>query len=132
MNEQLAKITRASLEIQERGMLNFWIHVDYETGLSQGVGGICLDVYDSDLKERVGTAYGCEVIRRLLLELDANDFSEMKDKMVWVIGEGDGLSFTPKGIRALSVNKSSKGVIFDEIAEYMNVKSECKRNKLCE
>jgi len=37
MNKQLAKITSAGLEIKERGILNFWIFVDYEDGGSQGV-----------------------------------------------------------------------------------------------
>lgn len=114
--EKLAKINKASLEIKERGILNFWIHVDYEEGMSQGVGGIALDTYDSEKERRVGTAYGCEVIRRLLIALDVNDFSEMKGKMVWVIGKGDGLSFQPIGIRPLKVDsKKSDPVIFDEI-----------------
>lgn len=30
MNKQLAKIKSAGLEIKERGILNFWIIVDYE------------------------------------------------------------------------------------------------------
>lgn len=116
MEKKLAKITKASLEIQERGILNFWIHVHYEDGLHQGVGGICLDTWDDINKTRVGTAYGCEVIRRLLLELKVNDFSEMKGKKVWVYGEGGGLSFTPKGISALKVdNSDTVPVIFDDI-----------------
>jgi len=115
-SEKLAKISKASLEIKERGILNFWIHVEYEEGGMQRVGGIFLDTYDKERKDRVGTAYGCEVIRRLLLALDVNDFAEMKNKMVWVIGEGDGLGFTPVGIRALSVdNKKAKPVMFKEI-----------------
>lgn len=120
MNKQLAKITSASLEIQDRGILNFWIHVDYEDGGGQGVGGIVLDQWNESRNERVGTAYGCEVIRRLLLLLKVNDFSEMKGKMIWVLGEGDGLSFRPKGIQALNVDKrKQEPVIFDEILEYM-------------
>ena len=75
---KLAKVSKASLEIQDRGILNFWIHVDYEEGCSQGVGGIVLDGYDKELKGRVGTAGGCEVIRQLLLLFQVNDFSEMK------------------------------------------------------
>ena len=115
--KKLAKITKASLEIKERGILNFWIHVDYEDGCSQGVGGLVLDEWDEEKKRRVGTAYGCEMIRQLLLVTNTNDFSEMKGKMIWVIGEGDGLSFTPKGIQALMVDCGShdKIVMFDDI-----------------
>lgn len=118
MNKQLAKISSASLEIKERGILNFWIYVDYEEGCSQGIGGIALDEFDDNKKRRVGTAYGCEVIRQILLCLDVNDFSEMKGKIIWVIGEGEGFSFMPKGIQALNVSGlGNKTVIFDEILE---------------
>lgn len=118
--EKLEKISKATLEIKERGILNFWIFVDYEEGMSQGVGGIALDTYDKTVEppRRVGTAYGCEIIRQLLICLDVNDFSEMKDKMVWIIGEGDGLSFSPKGIRPLRVDSNKNNtVIFDVIAK---------------
>jgi hypothetical protein len=117
MNKKLAKISKASLEIKERGILNFWIYVDYEEGCSQEVGGIVLDTYDKTKECRVGTAYGCEVIRQLLLALDVNDFSEMKGKHVWVLGEGEYLNFKPKGIQPLYVDNKSKNkpVIFDDI-----------------
>lgn len=118
MNKQLAKISRASLEIQGRGILNFWIHVDYEGGGSQGVGGIALDTFCKETDSRVGTAYGCEMIRRILLELCVNDFSEMKGKHVWVIGEGEGLGFKPAGIQSLrGDNPKSNPVIFSDIAK---------------
>ena len=116
MNKQLAKITSAKLEIQERGILNFWIFVNYEGGGSQGIGGIALDTYDTDKKKRVGTAYGCEAIRRLLLALGVNDFSEMKGQIIWVIGDGEGLSFKPKGIKQLDINGGGDAVMFAEIA----------------
>lgn len=117
MNKQLAKISSAGLEIKERGILNFWIFVDYEEGCSQVVGGFDLDEYDKEKKGRKGSAYGCEMIRRLLLELCVNDFSEMKGQQVWIYGEGEGLSFKPAGISALRTNnKNSKPVIFSEIA----------------
>lgn len=116
MNKQLAKIKSAKLEIQERGVLNFWILVDYESGGSQGIGGLALDTYDTDKKKRVGTAYGCEVIRRLLLALGVDDFSEMKGQIIWVLGEGDGFSFKPKGIKQLDINGGGDAVVFAEIA----------------
>lgn len=115
MKKQLAKVTSASLEIQERGILNFWIYVDYEEGCSQGIGGIALDEWDANKKRRIGTAYGCEVIRQLLLVFNVNDFSKMKDKMIWVLGEGEGFEFTPKGFASLRVDGKVKEVIFDNI-----------------
>lgn len=114
MISKLARINKANLEIQDRGILNFWVMVDYEEGMSQGVGGIALDTYDEVKGKRVGTAYGCEVIRQLLLALDVNDFSEMKGKMIYVLGEGSGLSFTPKGIKTLHLD-GGKEVIFSKI-----------------
>lgn len=116
MIKQLAKISKASLEIKERGILNFWIHVDYEEGMSQGIGGIALDRYDDAAEARTGTAYGCEMIRRLLIELNVNDFSEMAGKHIWVLGEGAGLSFVPKGVKALKGDGTTGGVIFEEVA----------------
>jgi len=121
MNKQLGIITKANLEIKERGILNFWLYVDYEEGCSQGVGGIVLDEYNEDTKERVGTAYGCEMIRQLLLCLNVNDFSEMKGIHIWVVGEGEGFSFKPKGIQALRDNGGKK-VIFDDILEILDNK----------
>lgn len=124
MNRQLAKITKGMLEIQERGMLNFWIMVNYEDGGCQGIGGICLDTYNKAKDCRVGTAYGCEVIRQLLLCMQVNDFSEMANKMVWVLGEGDGFNFKPKGIQRLetdSADKNYKKVIFDDIFKEFGV-----------
>ena len=94
--------------------------VDYEEGCSQGVGGIALDIYDKDKKHRVGTAYGCEVIRQLLLALNVNDFSEMKGKTIYVLGEGKGLSFRPLGIKTLQLD-GGKEVIFSKILEEFTI-----------
>jgi len=116
--KKLAKIKSASLSLQSAGVFTFWINVDYEDGLSQNVGGYALDTYDADKKCRVGTAYGCEMIRRLLEEFGINDFSEMAGKYVWVIGEEGklGFQFRPTGIKRLSCDRvDTKGVMFDEI-----------------
>ena len=123
-NRQLAKITSARLEIKERGILNFWIYVDYEDGCSQGIGCIALDEYNKESKSRVGTAYCCEMIKQLLITLDVNEFSEMANKMVWVYGEGSGLSFKPNGIGLLKVDyKTQKPLMFQDVYDKF-VKSE--------
>ena len=116
MNKRLAKISKANLEIQAGAILNFWIHVDYEEGCSQAVGGIALDEYCKEKGERIGTAYGCEMIRQLLIELRVNDSAEMTGRHIWVIGGGEGLSFKPRGIQSLrGDNPKSKPVIFSEV-----------------
>ena len=118
MSKQLAKISSAKLNIRERGILTFWIHVDYENGGSQGIGGFSLDDYCKEKNDRIGTAYGCEMIRCLLLELCVNDFSEMVGKHIWVIGHGEGFAFKPTGIQALRVdNRRSKPVIFQDVVK---------------
>jgi len=71
---------------------------------------------DKERKVRIGTAYGCEMIRCLLLSLKVNDFSEMKGKIIWVIGEGEGFDFKPTGIQMLKVDDNkSEPIIFSNI-----------------
>lgn len=126
MNKKLARVERASLDIKEREILNFWIHVKYEEGLNQGVGGIILDTYNDITKMREGTAFGCEIIRRLLLVFNVNDFSEMKGKHIWVLGTGEGFNFEPKGIERLRLDWEHSHldyynrVIFDEVYKELN------------
>lgn len=119
MNKQLAKINSATLEIKERGILNFWVFIDYEGGGSQGVGNLALDTWDENLQQRVGTAYGCEMIRQLLLFFGVNNLEECKGQVVYVLGEGQGLSFKPKGFEHLRVerNKRPEKIVFDDIYE---------------
>ena len=114
MKKELARITSASLEIKERGILTFSIAVDYENGASQGIGGIALDTFDKELNSRVGTAYGCEMIRQLLLTLDVNDFSQMRGKDIWVLVEGEGLSLKPIGIQTLRAD-NGRSLIFNDV-----------------
>lgn len=116
MIKKLAKITKAHLEIKERGILNFWIHVDYEEGCSQGVGGIALDTWCEESHSRVGTAYGCEMIRQLLLTLNVNDFAEMKGKVIYVLGDDSDQGWTPKGIETLRTDAhGKKSLVFDDV-----------------
>lgn len=119
-NRILAKITGARLSIKERGILTFHINVDYDEWGSQTIGGYALDGYDRERNERIGSAYGCEMIRRLLLFFDVDDFSEMADKYVYVLGEGDGFSFKPVGFKSFRLDSGKdEELIFSEVATYM-------------
>lgn len=116
---KLAKVKSATLEIKERGILNFWVFVDYEEGCSQGIGGFSLDTWDENLKIRVGTAYGCEIVRQLLLFFGVNNLHEAKDEVVYVLGTGEGLNFKPNGFEHLSITRNNrpKRINFDKIRE---------------
>lgn len=120
LNKELAKITSFSLSIKERGILMFNIFVSYENGCGQCVGGLVLDDYNESKKIREGTAYGCEMIRQLMIVLDVDDFSDAKDKLIYVLGEGEGLSFKPKGVQTLSVYGEVKTLIFSDVFNQFN------------
>ena len=122
MKKQLAKVTGATLQIQERGILSFYVFVDYEDFGRQGVGGLSLDTWDEEKKRRVGTAYGCEMIRQLLLFFGVNNLDEVKGQHVYVLGEGEGLRFQPKGFEHLHVSgNKAKPILFEDIAkEFIN------------
>lgn len=122
-SKNLAKISKARLSM-DRDILSFWIFVEYEEGGGQGIGGITLDNPKKQRQpdgtekfiKRQGTAYGCEVIRRLLAALGVNDFSEMKGRNIWVLGTGEGFGFEPIGIQKLRSDLGDKDpVIFDDI-----------------
>ena len=126
-NKNLAKISKATLSM-ERGTLSFWIFVKYEEDCpwrgGQAVGGITLDSPKKERQpdgtekfiKRQGSAYGCEVIRRLLVALGVNDFSEMKGRNIWVLGTGEGSGFKPIGIQKLRNDLGDEDpVIFDDI-----------------
>ena len=54
---------------------------------------------------------------KIIPNLRSRAFSEMMGKHIWVLGDGNGLSFKPKGIMALRGDGGSeKGVVFADIA----------------
>lgn len=114
MNKLLAKIDSAKLSL-ERGILHFWIFVDYEDGGSQGIGGFALDRYCPRRGRRIGTAYGCEMIRSILDLFDVDDLSELKNKYVYVLSKGTGFNIQPLGLKTLNVEGPSKTLIFEDV-----------------
>lgn len=128
MQQQLAKITKAGLSIVDSGILTFNIEVRYESGLSQSIGYICLDTYkaatNDEPRTRVGTAYGCEIIRQLLLTLEVDNLNDAKDKIIWVLGSGtvENFNFAPTGLKTLSVHGTPKIIDFKAIYDEMKIK----------
>lgn len=115
-NKELAIVNSVKLVKQDTPCLTFYIDIDYENGFSQSIGGYALDEYSKKHSKRIGTAYGCEMIRQILDLFKVDDFSQIKNKNIWVLGTGSGLSFKPIGIQMLR-NDGSESLIFDDVLE---------------
>ena len=122
MNKQLARISMCSLNISDRSILTINLHVDYENGLSQNICGLVLDTYDKQLDRRIGTAYGCEFIRQLLVLFNCDSLEDLVNRDIFILGEGEDINFKPKGIQLLRADGGQQ-LIFDNILQEFNEKS---------
>ena len=116
MTKQLARITDTFFGVEDRGFLTFWLYVDYEEGLSQGVGGYALDMHDELSGKRFGTAYGTTMLIRILDTLGVKELKDAKDMDIFVLGEGEGFDFKYSGIQALRADGGKK-LIFKDVFE---------------
>ena len=100
----------------DRQFLTFFISVKYEDGCSQNIGNLVLSQFDKEKDCHIGTSYGCEMIMQILKLFKVDDFSQIKDKMIWVYGERDGFAFDVKAIESLAVDKDQKMLNFEKVA----------------
>lgn len=111
MKKELAQITDACFNLQDRGIFILDIFVDYENGWSQGVCNLCLDTYDKEKDKRVGTGKGMDLIISVLNLFRCNNLSELKGKHCFVLlDEKDKVI----GIKSLRCD-GSKQLIYSEI-----------------
>jgi hypothetical protein len=81
-----ARIRKASLGIEDHGIMTCMLYLDYQ-GSAQGFGGYSLDTYDDTVKRRVGTAYGMEWIIRLLRAVGVDNWEDLVGQNVRVDGD---------------------------------------------
>ena len=77
-----AKIISTMLGVEDHGIFSFWLILNYGTFSGQGFGGYCLDNYDKEKKIRVGTAFGCQVIMRILKVVGVEKWEDLVNKYV--------------------------------------------------
>ena len=78
-----AIITSTSLGIEDHGCLTLMVFLEYGIG-GQGFGGYALDEWSERKKRRIGTAYGCEYILRLLNVLGVDSLEKLNGKSIRV------------------------------------------------
>lgn len=79
---ELGQIVGAVIR-KDEGSLQFCLDFDFG-----GTGQMLihtLDSYDKKEEERVGTAFGCECIMRILEAVGVESWDELKGKEMWVI-----------------------------------------------
>ena len=87
MIKHLCKVTGASLNYQDRKIMVLNIFVNLEDGGSLAVFNKVLDGWDETRKHRVGSAYGCELIRQTLDFFGVSDLHEIKDYYCYVLSD---------------------------------------------
>ena len=91
MNKQLCNVTKVCTSYQDRRILILDVFVDLESGGSLSVFNMCLDTYDQDKKQRVGTAYGCEMIRQTLDFFGVDDLSQIKNYKCYLLTDKESI-----------------------------------------
>ena len=123
MIKHLCKVTGASLSYQDRKIMVLNIFVNLEDGGSLAVFNNVLDSYDKTRKHRVGSAYGCELIRQTLDFFGVSDLHEIKDYYCYVLSDKEFISgsLDVLGIEQLgcSDNKNNQNKLLKSDLEYL-------------
>ena len=84
-----AEIESTVLGDEDHGVFTCYVFVSGD-GWGCGFGGYALDEYNKEKKERVGTAYGLEFIKRILKTLEIGTWEKLKGTPVRVETTGIG------------------------------------------
>lgn len=112
--KQLGQVKKAEITFGERGILQFYIEFNF--GDTEQAYARILDDYDSKKKKRVGTAFGLECIIRLMQVFNVENFSEIKDRIVYVYRANDVIV----GIQALAWD-GGKSFLIEDIAKEFGI-----------
>lgn len=83
-----AKIRSTRLGIEDNGIFDFMLHLDYG-GTGQGFGGYALDEYDKLLQKRVGHRIGMEAIMRILDTVGVRNWEDLRGEYIRVRASHD-------------------------------------------
>jgi len=115
MNErELGRVEYADIMIEDHGIMTFAIGFDFG-GSHQAFANYALDTWDEEKKRRVGTAFGCDVILRLMKVFRVDRFSEIVGKVAYVIRD-DGVNPMIRGIEATPFDGGQK-LMIKEVGE---------------
>lgn len=100
MFERIGKIESTALE-KQHGIMSFSLMFNFG-GTSQVFGGYELDDYSEELKRRVGTAGGLDLVMGIIKACGVEKWEDIKGKVMYVLYEKEGWNEQIIGIKALS------------------------------
>lgn len=81
-----AEIESTFLGFEDHGILTCYLHLRYDGG-GQGFGGFCLDNFSEVDSRRVGSAFGAEFIRQVLLTVGVERWEDLPGQRIRVEAE---------------------------------------------
>ena len=121
---ELGKITETHLGREDHGIMTFYVYFDFG-GTSQGFGGYVLDTYNKKTEKREGTAFGCEVINRILEAVGVRRWEDLVGNEMWVIRNREGFDSKIIGIEAPKYRKNAgRPFVIDEVIQEFKLDEE--------
>ncbi|MBO7715764.1 MAG: hypothetical protein J6S85_19535 [Methanobrevibacter sp.] len=77
-----ARIVGSKLGFNEHGIFDFCLVLEIQNGGGVSLGGYAMDQYNEELKKRVGTEYGMNLIMRILEVVGVNTWEELCGKYI--------------------------------------------------
>ena len=89
MNKIICNVTKVQTNYQDRKILILDCFVDLPDWGSLSVFNMVIDTYSDELKDRIGSAYGCEMIRQTLDFFGVDDLSQVRNYKCYLLTEKD-------------------------------------------
>lgn len=92
-----ARISSTMLGREDHGILTFMLYIEFDSGISCGVGGYVLDEYDPKSETRIFKAKSMEVISKILEVVGVNSWEDLPGKYIRFEDNGWGSYVTKIG-----------------------------------
>lgn len=81
---RIAAIKSTTLGYNDHGMLDLWLNCTWDSSVI-GIGGYCLDSPNAEKNGRIGTAYGLDLIIRVLETVGVESWEKLTGRQVVVL-----------------------------------------------
>ena len=87
MYKQIGKIKSVQIGVEDHGIMV--MNIDFDFGGSGQVYQVVLDTYDKEKDSRIGTVFGCELLRRICNLFTVDDINDMVGQTAYALYDSD-------------------------------------------